>query len=171
MFNPILKSAPHTIVRLTAVFLIFTSLIISSFAQTPPQPSSSSIPQAELKQAEKTVKTFCTFWKSLKVDSMYLLMSGATHKDVPKMNFANIYKVLPDNSGKLASFTVKEAIPNENGVVVKTELTFVKSKPPLAVNGVHNFHLIIENGKWKVLTIVPPIVPPDVSGSGGHPGE
>jgi hypothetical protein len=152
-------------------YLVIATTIL---AQTPPPPNNSNqIQVTELEQAKKIVIAFCTDWKALKFDSMYTLMSDAAMKSLSKTKFLNIYGVKSDNSGKLKAFTLKEALPNESGIVIKIELTFIKQNPPVAVNGIYNFHLIKENGKWKVKAVVSPILPPkpeNVIGS-GHPGE
>lgn len=157
--------------KIASAFFVCLALITLSLAQTPPPPPPGLILPAELDQAKKYIQTFCADWKKLKFDSMYVMMSEATQANTPKAKFINTYGVMSDNSGRLSSFAVKEALPNDDGIIVKAELTFVKQNPPTAANGVHNFHLVKENGKWKVETIVPPIAAPEVNGSGGHPGE
>ncbi len=123
-------------------------------------------------QPQKLVAAFCTDWKALKFDSMYVMMSEATRADMPKDKFSTMYGAKADKSGKLSSFKVKEAVPGDGGIVVKVELVFAKPNPPTAVNGVYNFHVVKDNGKWKVKAIVPPIKPPKPNGSlGSHPGE
>ena len=106
---------------------------------------------------------------------MYIMMSTATQADMPKPKFVNTYGIMSNNIGRLSSFTVKEAIPNDDDIIVKAELTFAKQKPPTGINGVHNFHLVKENWKWKIKTIVPLISPPNpIPGhrsGGSHPGE
>ncbi len=156
-----------------AFYRIAGSLVIIwatvTVAQVPPPPG--IIPPAELDKAKAVVQDFCTDWKTLKFDSMYVMMSDAVRADMPKARFINTYGVMADNSGRLGAFAVKEALPNEENIVVKAEMNFTKENPPVAVNGVHNFHLAKENGKWMVKTVVPPIEAPEVGGSGGHPGE
>jgi hypothetical protein len=153
-----------------AFFIYFCAAILAA-AQTPPPSSTGSIPTSDLNQAKKIVQTFCACWKKLKIDSMYAMMGIAAREDMPKPKFLTIYGEQADKSGRLGSFSVKEAVPGDDGVVVKAALTFVKQKPPSAVNGIYNFHMIEENGKWKVKAVVPPIAPPEIEGSGGHPGE
>jgi hypothetical protein len=151
------------------IFAAVLAVAQTAFSQAPPaQPP---VPPAELQAAKKTVQTFCTYWKSLKFDSMYVMMSKAAQTGMPQAIFNHTYGVMPDSLGRLGSFSVKEALSSEDGVLVKAELIFLKEKPATAINGVHNFHMIKENGKWKVKTIVPPIFPPKDVGSGGHPGE
>jgi hypothetical protein len=102
---------------------------------------------------------------------MESMMSEAARAAMPKERFDKTYGAGPDKSGRPASFSVKEARAGDDGAVVRVVLTFVKQKSPSAVNGIYNFHMVEENGKWKVKAVVPPIAPPEVEGSGGHPGE
>lgn len=141
-------------------------------AQTPPPPAQGSVAPLELDQAKKTARTFSADWKSLKFDSMYALMSEGSQAGMPKEKFCATFGVKPENAGKVVSFSVKKAVPGDDGIIVDVVLAFVKENPPTEVNGVHGFHMIKENGKWKVKAIVPPIAPPEeTGGSGGHPGE
>ena len=155
--------------RIAEISLFCLAFSMTTYSRTPsPAPAT----QADLNQAGNVVQAFCTFWKTLRFDSIYVLMIEENRTDTAGAPFLNAYNILNDNSGKLISFTVKEAIPNEQGIMVKTQLSFDKIIPPTMINGVHNFHLIKEAGQWKVKVIVPPIVPPEKVGSGGgHPGE
>ena len=165
-------SCSHRISTTAAAFSICISLAALSIAQKPPTPGVGPIPPAELDQAKKVVTSFCSDWKMLKLDSMYVMMSTATQADMRKQKFISTYGARSEKSGKLSSFAVKDATLGDSGLVVKVGLSFVKQNPPIAVNGVYSFHLVGESGKWMVKAIVPPIAPPRADGGGeSHPGE
>ena len=166
-----MKTYLSALIRLVSFPILAVSF--SLFAQTPlPPPAAKQISPAELDLAKKVVTAFCKNWKALKLDSIFVLLCKTTQKEMPKARFNNIYGTGPDKSGRLSSFTVNRALPNENEIVVKVNCTFAKERVPAEINGMYNFHLIRENERWKIKSIVTPISPPDVGkGSGGHPGE
>ena len=167
-------SSDHPLGRVAGAFPICFLMVTLSFAQTPPPPSAvGSFPLAELDQAKKVVTSFCADWRMLKIDSMYVMMCEASQANMPKLKFTSTYGARADKSGKLSSFAVKDATLGDSGIVGKVGLTIVKQTQPVAVNGIHSFHLVGESGKWMVKTIVPPIAPPRLDGTSGgsHPGE
>ena len=106
---------------------------------------------------------------------MYVMMGRAAQADMHKAKFIKNYSIMPDNAKKLSSFSVKAVLLIGDGIIAKTTLTFVKESPPSMINGVHNIHLVNENGIWKIKAIVAPISPPKaIPGQrieGSHPGE
>ena len=143
--------------------LIILSLTVLSAGQAP-------IPPTELEQAKNETQFFCNAWKALQFDTVFSRMTEAIQVDTTQVTFINSYGILSGDIAKLTSFSVIDALSNENDIIVKVALAFDKEVPPTIVNGIHNFHLTKENGMWKVKTIVPPIAPPGDIGSGGHPG-
>ena len=142
------------------LYVCILPVMLISAGSTHPEES-----HVDLKEAANLVENFCTDWKVLQIDSMYLKISEQFRPNLPVSLFLNTY-------GKLGSFELNDTIVNDSGILVSMKLTFLKENPPTAVNGVHNFHLVKEGAKWKVKAIVPPIAPPvdlDRAG-GGRPG-
>jgi hypothetical protein len=76
-------------------------------------------------------------------------------------------------AGNLAAFTIKDDLANENGAVVKVYLTFSKEINNETKNGLYGFYMRKDKNKWRIITIVAPILPPkgEMGDRRGHPGE
>jgi hypothetical protein len=161
---------PHGVPGKVLQVLFLAAVPLLAQQAAPPDSSPSAL---DIQQAKALVTKFCTAWKALKLDSMYVMLSEAAKANMSREHFDSAYGATPDKSGRLLSWKVKEATGGEGGVVVKVELRFARERPPTAVNGVHGFHMVKGDGKWQVKAIVPPIRPPDGEhgGSAGHPGE
>lgn len=152
-------------------FITVLSLLLFVFLgqAQPPLPVS----PVDLDACKNIVSEYCSKWKETKYNDMYALLSPQGMGQMPRAKFINTYGIAADNGGKLSNYTTQEALPNQDGVMVKIELTFIKEVSPNLINGIHNFHLVKDSNSWKIKAIVAPIAPPPAeSGHGGsHPGK
>jgi hypothetical protein len=148
--------------------IVFSGFVLLS-AQVP-----GAVSPDDANACKQTVTSFCTSWKSLKFDSMYVKLSSDGMGQMEKMEFTRTYAPAADRSGMVSGFTVGDEVTStENGLLVKVTMTFEKDKTPNLINGEHRFYLVKDSEVWKIKTIVAPVPVPSAEGGtgGSHPGE
>jgi hypothetical protein len=158
---------------------VFLFLFFFSIAPVSGQSKTPAYSNGELKECIKTVETYCQAWMSKDYDAMHALLSIQGMGKQEKDKFSQVYGNYANKGGTLTSYTVDPTATvnqqNNNDIIVKVDLKFVKEIKPRIVQGTHTFVIVKDEGVWKIKYVIPPIAPPKLEqqrpAGGSKPGE
>lgn len=127
------------------------------------------ITEEDQQECQLLVDEFCGAWMNEQYEVMYQALSKSGIGKMDKEKFIRTYK----KDGKLVDYSIEDAVPKGDNVLVKTNLKFQNDIPPRIISGLHTFDMERDKGNWRIKYIMPPIKTPAVVTlpGGSHPGE